>query len=226
MATNVFIRLPLHALWLPVPPPCGVFWSLLPFSLPHWFDPAWQPLPRRWTSSWAGLVRSATARDSPHTVCCRSRDPAGYRRMPIPGFAVLELVGNSRMGVAIYEAGNEGPNTFATGHIYRLGNRGLLAVSYSMGTPAFCITLFGVRLMGSNVLKYTRDTSVWSAEYSGPWQPLLQRVQLYDITKNKQVPGSSVWSFSRRSLKGGRVDVPFRVDGCILIQGRQIIGLE
>ncbi len=38
--------------------------------------------------------------------------------MPIPGFAVLELVGNSRMGVAIYEAGNEGPNTFATGHIY------------------------------------------------------------------------------------------------------------
>ena len=145
MATNVFIRLPLrlHAFWLP--PPCGVFWSLLPFSLPRWFDPAWQPLPRRWTSSWAGLVRSATARDSPRTVCCRSHDPAGYWRMPIPGFAVLELVGNSRMGVAIYEAGNEGPNTFATGHIYRLGNRGLLAVLYSMGTPAFCIMLFGVR---------------------------------------------------------------------------------
>ncbi len=55
------------------------------------------------------------------------------------------------------------PNTFATGHIYRLGNRGLLAMSYSMGTPAFCITLFGVRLMGSNVLKYTRDTSLWLA---------------------------------------------------------------
>ncbi len=86
MATNVFIRLPLrlHAFWLP--PPCGVFWSLLPFSLPRWFDLAWQPLPRRWTSSGDGLVRSATARESPRTVCCRSRDPAGYRRMPIPGF--------------------------------------------------------------------------------------------------------------------------------------------
>ena len=61
-------------------------------------------------------------------------------------------------------------NTFAAGHMYRLGNRGLLAVtvSYSMGTPAFCMTLFGVRLMGSNVLKYTRDPSfkLWSAEYS------------------------------------------------------------
>jgi hypothetical protein len=49
------------------------------------------------------------------------------------------------------------PSTFATGQMYRQGNRWLLAVSYSMGTPACCMMLFGVRLMGSNVLKYTRD---------------------------------------------------------------------
>ena len=70
------------------------------------------------------------------------------------------------------------PSTFATGQMYRQGNRWLLAVSYSMGTPACCMMLFGVRLMGSNVLKYTRDTSLCFAEYSGPWQPLVQRVQL------------------------------------------------
>jgi hypothetical protein len=32
--------------------------------------------------------------------------------------------------------------------------------------------------IGSNMLKYTRDTFLWFAEYSGPWQQLLQRVQL------------------------------------------------
>ncbi len=52
------------------------------------------------------------------------------------------------------------PSTFATGQIYRQGNRWLLAVSYSMGTPACCMMLFGVRLMGSNVLKYTRHLLV------------------------------------------------------------------
>ena len=73
--------------------------------------------------------------------------------------AVLEFVGNRWMGVAVYEAGDEGAclSTFATGQMYRQGNRWLLAVSYSMGTPACCMMLFGVRLMGSNVLKYTRD---------------------------------------------------------------------
>ena len=56
-------------------------------------------------------VRSATARDSPFTVtvCCRSRDPAGYgsgcRTMES---AVLESVGNSWMGVAVDAAGDEG----------------------------------------------------------------------------------------------------------------------
>ncbi len=32
--------------------------------------------------------------------------------------------------------------------------------------------------MGLNVLKYTRDTSLWFAEYSGPWKLRVQRVQL------------------------------------------------
>ena len=75
------------------------------------------------------------------------------------------------MGVTVYEAGDEGsrPRTFATGQMYRQGNRGLLAVSYSMGTPACCMMLFGVKSMGSNVLKYTRDTFLWFAKYSAPW---------------------------------------------------------
>ena len=70
------------------------------------------------------------------------------------------------------------PSTFSAGQMYRQGNRGLLAVLYSIGTLACCMTLCGVKLMGSNVLKYTRDTSLWFAEYSGPWQQRLQRVQL------------------------------------------------
>jgi hypothetical protein len=56
------------------------------------------------------------------------------------------------MGVAVYEAGDEEGASLAAGQMYRQGKRGLLAVSYSMGTFARCMTLFGVRLMGSNVL--------------------------------------------------------------------------
>jgi hypothetical protein len=68
--------------------------------------------------------------------------------------AVLEFEGNIWIGVAVYEAGDEGrPSTLASWQMYRQGKRGLLAVSYTLGTFACCMTLSRVRLMGSNVLK-------------------------------------------------------------------------
>ena len=47
-----------------------------------------------------------------------------------------------------------------------------------MGTPACCMILSGVRVMGSNVLKYTRDTSLWEALYPGSLAPVGYKVQL------------------------------------------------
>ncbi len=47
-----------------------------------------------------------------------------------------------------------------------------------MGTAVCCMALYGVRLMGSNVLMHARDTFLWPAEYSWPWHSQLQRVQL------------------------------------------------
>jgi len=82
--TNIFILQQQLPLWLP--PPCCVSLSPLPFFLPRWHDPAWQPPPPRWTLSGAVPVRSATARDSPCTVCCRSSDLAGCRQMLYQGF--------------------------------------------------------------------------------------------------------------------------------------------
>ena len=82
--TNLFILQKQLPLWLP--PPGGVSLSPLPFFLPCWLDPAWQPPPPWWTSSWAVPVRSATARDSPRIVCCSSSDPAGRRLMLYQGF--------------------------------------------------------------------------------------------------------------------------------------------
>ena len=158
--TNVFIPQQQLPLWLP--PPCGVSWSPLPFFLPRWHDSAWQPLPPRWTLSWAVPVRSATARDSPRTVCCRSRDPAGCRQMLYQGFCCSWICRESLDGCCpLWTSMKQGmrgahPSTFATGQMYRQGNRWLLAVSYSMGTPACCMMLFGVRLMGSNTC--TRST--------------------------------------------------------------------
>ena len=70
------------------------------------------------------------------------------------------------MGVAVDEVGDL-PSTFAAGQMYRQGNRWLLAVSKSMGTAACCMTLFGVRLMGSNVLKYTRMMKISEVKRQG-----------------------------------------------------------
>jgi hypothetical protein len=47
-----------------------------------------------------------------------------------------------------------------------------------MGTPARRMMLSGVRSMGSNVLKYTRDTSLWAALNPGPLAPVGHKVQL------------------------------------------------
>ena len=52
------------------------------------------------------------------------------------------------------------PNILLTGQMYRLGSLLPLAVSYSIGTPLRCITECGVMLIGSNVLKNTKDSSV------------------------------------------------------------------
>jgi hypothetical protein len=46
------------------------------------------------------------------------------------------------------------------------------------GTPARCMMLSGVRSMGSNVLKYTRDTSLVDSLYPGPLTPMGHKVQL------------------------------------------------
>ncbi len=118
--------------------------------------------------------------DSPRTVCCRSRDPAGYRRMQYQlttkDSAVLEFVGHGWMGVAVYRAGDKGgsPQHICHWAMYRQGKHWLLAVSYSMGTPACCKMLFGVRFMGSNLLKYTpcgllSILTPGSSDYKGFW---------------------------------------------------------
>ena len=52
------------------------------------------------------------------------------------------------------------PSTLVTGQMYREGRCWLLlAESYNIGTPKRCMTL-SVSLIGSNVLKFTKDTSL------------------------------------------------------------------
>ncbi len=53
--------------------------------------------------------------------------------------------------------------------------------SQSMGNPAYCMILSGVRLMGSKVLQYTKDTSLWAWVLLPPWAPVQHEVQLKKI---------------------------------------------
>ncbi len=115
-----------------------------------------------------GLVQSVVPQPEIHLVKSAAI-PAillGICRLCSKASAQEEFVGNSWVGVAVDKAGDEGglsqyiDHILAAGQMYRHGKHWLLALSNNMGT-CLCMTLFRVRLMGSNVLKYTRDTSLW-----------------------------------------------------------------
>ncbi len=99
---------------------------------------------------------------------CFSR---GASKTPI----VLEAVWNCGMTVASDETQNE--------HVsYRADVEAGLAIqgcwqSHRAGHSS-CMMLSWVRSMGSNMLKYTRDTSVWDVLYPGPLAPMGHKVML------------------------------------------------
>ncbi len=100
-------------------------------------------------------------RKSKHENRIRTADTRKRRRDSVLLRGVLQLMKHGMTGVL--------PSTFATGQMQRLGRRWLLAKSEIMGTPARCMTLTGIRSICSNVLKYTRNSSLWNHYTLAPW---------------------------------------------------------
>ncbi len=98
----------------------------------------------------------------------------GAAKKPI----VLEAVWNSWVTVASNETQNEHVRDRAD---VEAGQARVAGQVIEQGTPACCMILSKVRSMGSNVLKYMRDTSLWAVQYPGPMAHVGHKVQLKKI---------------------------------------------
>jgi hypothetical protein len=163
MYHNHFSSFISHKILVPSSPPCAVLFSsplqrlncsLASFSQSFptpllsfcYSDPVRLPLPIE-PHPEVELIEPASVATSPHAGICSSSSP------------VPKAVGQDGMCVAADIARHQWHTSqhISALQIYRLGRLVPLAESKNIGTPLHCMTELGVSLMGSKVLKKTRE---------------------------------------------------------------------